>query len=57
VETLPPGGSMLTNLHTGSNGAPDQGHSNMPLGADGQDHVGLSAFAKAHLHAADFHFV
>jgi autotransporter-associated beta strand protein len=57
VENFQPGGSMLTNLHTGSNAPPDQGHSNMPLGGDGQDHVGLSAFAKAHLHAADFHFV
>jgi hypothetical protein len=56
-ENFQPGGPALTNLHTGSNGAPDQGHSNMPLGGDGQDHVGLSAFAKAHLHAADFHFV
>ena len=56
-ESFQPGGPALTNLHTGSNGAPDQGHSNMPLGGDGQDHVGLSAFAKAHLHAADFHFV
>jgi predicted dehydrogenase len=56
-ENSPPGGSMLTNLHTGSNVAPDQGHSNMPVGGDGHDAVGLSAFAKAHLHAADFHFV
>jgi hypothetical protein len=50
----PAGGSMLTNLHTGSNGTPDQ---DTPVGGDGHDHVGLSAFAKAHLHAADFHFV
>ena len=53
-ENSPPGGSMLTNLHTGSNTAPDPG---MPAAGDGHDHIGLSAFAKAHLNAADFHFV
>ena len=58
-ENFQPGDPMLTNLHTASNGAPDQGqgHSNIPGGGDGHDHVGLSPFAKAHLHAADFHFV
>ena len=54
LENLQPGGSMLTNLHTGSNVPPDQG---TPAGGDGHDHIGLSPFAKAHLHAADFHFV
>jgi hypothetical protein len=52
-----PGGPILTNLHTGSNGAPDQGHFNVPLAADGHDQTGLAAFAKAHLNAHDFHFV
>jgi hypothetical protein len=51
-----PGGSMLTNLHTGSNAAPDQSYSNMPLGSDGHDHLGLAGFVKAHPHS-DFHFV
>ena len=54
LENFQPGGSMLTNLHTGSNVPPDQGTS---AGGDGHDHIGLSPFAKAHLHAADFHFV
>jgi autotransporter-associated beta strand protein len=53
-ENSQPGGSMLTNLHTGSNAVPDPG---TPAAGDGHDHIGLSAFAKAHLHAADFHFV
>jgi hypothetical protein len=53
-ENSQPGGPMLTNLHTGSNAAPDPG---TPAGGDGHDHIGLSAFAKAHLNAADFHFV
>jgi fibronectin-binding autotransporter adhesin len=53
-ENSQPGGPMLTNLHTGSNAAPDPG---MPAGGDGHDHIGLSAFAKAHLNAVDFHFV
>jgi autotransporter-associated beta strand protein len=57
LDTFQPGGSMLTNLHTGSNAAPDQGYSNMPLGSDGHDHLGLAGFVKAHLNAADFHFV
>jgi serralysin len=56
-ETLQPVGPILTNLHTGSNGAPDQGHFDMPLAADGHDQTGLAAFAKAHLNANDFHFV
>ncbi len=56
-ETSPPGGPILTNLHTGSNGASDQGHFNVPLAADGHDQSGLAAFAKAHLNAHDFHFV
>jgi fibronectin-binding autotransporter adhesin len=55
-ETSQPGGPILTNLHTGSNGAPDQGHY-VPLAADGHDQTGLAAFAKAHLNAHDFHFV
>jgi hypothetical protein len=55
-ETSQPGGPILTNLHTGSNGAPDQGHF-VPLAADGHDQTGLAAFAKAHLNAHDFHFV
>ncbi len=49
-----PGGPMLTNLHTASNAASDQG---TLVEGEGHDHIGLSAFAKAHLHAADFHFV
>jgi hypothetical protein len=55
-DSFQPGGPMLTNLHTGSNAAADQGHSNMPLGADGDDHLDLAGFAKPHLHS-DFHFV
>jgi hypothetical protein len=48
---------MLTNLHTGSNAAPDQGYSNMPPGSDGHDHLGVAGFVKAHLNSTDFHFV
>ncbi|MGB6432852.1 MAG: hypothetical protein WBF59_02310, partial [Bradyrhizobium sp.] len=51
------GGPMLTNLHTASNAAPDQGNFNMSLGSEGHDHFGLAGFGKVHLHSADFHFV
>jgi hypothetical protein len=48
--------STLANGQAAWNGAHDEGHGNMPIAGDSHDST-AAGILKAHLHAADFHFV
>ena len=52
-QAFSPAGPALTSTQPAPNPLPEEGH----WTAEGDGHGGLSAFLKAHLHSADFHFV
>jgi hypothetical protein len=51
------GHSTSANGQGAWNGAHEEGHGNVPMAADSHDSLTAAGILKAHLHAADFHFV